>query len=188
MATLGNILSEARARAGINLSNAAAATRLKTQMIEALERDDFSKIPATIYGKGFIKIYAEYLGLDPAPLIEEYLSKVGPPKAPSLMGDPSKTIQHPKVQVDGEEAASGQENPPDVVMQSGMEAGNGTEPPEAGAIVRIAAVVAGITIAVILVVWLVGGSRDKAPDGAGKPVSADPAAELPVPYFSTTAR
>ena len=45
-------------------------------LLEALERDDFSSIPAPIYGKGFLRLYAEYLELDPVPLIEDYLVQV----------------------------------------------------------------------------------------------------------------
>lgn len=69
---LGNILREARKKQEMTLSQAAAGTRIKVQVIEALENEDYSRIPAPIYAKGFMKIYAEYLGLDPAPLINEY--------------------------------------------------------------------------------------------------------------------
>jgi len=43
------------------------------------EDNDFSRIPAPVYGKGFIKLYAEFLGLDPAPLIAEYASRFAVP-------------------------------------------------------------------------------------------------------------
>ena len=62
------------------------AYRIAAQTIEALEREDFSRIAAPMYAKGFIKLYAEYLGLDAAPLIREYTDlhapKVRPPLAP----------------------------------------------------------------------------------------------------------
>ena len=86
MATLGQILKEAREKKGVTASQAAAATRMKIQTIEALERDDFSRIAAPMYAKGFIKLYAEYLGLDATPLIREYMDlhapKVRPPLTP----------------------------------------------------------------------------------------------------------
>lgn len=77
MAILGEQLRAARRKKGVTASQAAAATRIKIQTIEGLENDDFSSIAATVYCKGFIKMYAEYLGLDPAPLIEDYLSQCG---------------------------------------------------------------------------------------------------------------
>ncbi len=72
MPTLGQTLRNAREKKGVSASEAAAATRIMVQMIEKLEDDDFSNIAASIYGKGFIRLYAEFLGLDPEPLVAEY--------------------------------------------------------------------------------------------------------------------
>ncbi len=87
METLGQQLGTARERKKKSPSEAAKATRIKVQHIEAMERDDFSGIAAPAYAKGFIKIYAEYLGIDPEPLIEEYLQKHAPKERPALMDD-----------------------------------------------------------------------------------------------------
>lgn len=73
--TLGQLLQQARLRKNVTASQAAAATRMKVQHVEALERDDFRSIAAPMYAKGFIRLYAEYLGLDPAPLIREYVER-----------------------------------------------------------------------------------------------------------------
>lgn len=72
MPNLGQTLQAARQAKKVTASQAAAATRIKIQHIEALERNDFSKMAAPMYAKGFLRMYAEYLGLDPAPLIQEY--------------------------------------------------------------------------------------------------------------------
>jgi len=84
MASLGQILKEAREKKHVTASQAAAATRMKIQIVEALERDDFSRIAAPMYARGFIKLYAEYLGLDPAPLIREYVELHAPTVRPPL--------------------------------------------------------------------------------------------------------
>lgn len=84
MATLGQILKEAREQKGVTASQAAAATRMKIQAVEAMERDDFSRMAAPMYAKGFIKLYAEYLGLDAAPLIREYMDLHAPKQHPAL--------------------------------------------------------------------------------------------------------
>jgi cytoskeletal protein RodZ len=89
MATLGQILKEARKKKNVTASQAAAATRMKVQAIEALERDDFSRMAAPMYARGFIKLYAEYLGLDPAPLIREY-TDLHAPKAVENSSRPGK--------------------------------------------------------------------------------------------------
>ena len=69
---VGNTLRDRRKQRGLTVSEAAAGTRLKMQVVEALENEQYNRIPAPIYVKGFLKLYAEYLGLDPQPLIDEY--------------------------------------------------------------------------------------------------------------------
>ena len=70
---LGDTLREARMRMGMSTSEVAAATRMKVQMVDAIEQEDFSDVAAPIYGKGFIKLFAEHVGLDAAPLVQEYV-------------------------------------------------------------------------------------------------------------------
>ena len=71
---LGEILKQARTDKGFSASEVAQNTRMKVQIVEDLEREDFHRIAATIYGRGLIKLYAEFVGLDPAPLIDEYMA------------------------------------------------------------------------------------------------------------------
>ncbi len=93
MSTLGETLREAREAKGATTSQAAASTRIKVQHIEAMERTDFSGIAAPAYAKGFIKLYAEYLGLDPDPLIQEYLDAHMTREQASLL--PSEKLDQP---------------------------------------------------------------------------------------------
>lgn len=72
MATLGQQLKAAREAKGVSEHDAGIATKILTRMIIAMEADDFSVMPAPTYAKGFIRLYARYLGLDPEPLVEEY--------------------------------------------------------------------------------------------------------------------
>ena len=85
--TLGQQLRDARLSRNLTVSEVAAATRMKSQYVAALENDDFSCFAAPIYGKGFIRLYAEYVGLDPAPLVDEYMGTQEPPPSPTLQGD-----------------------------------------------------------------------------------------------------
>lgn len=78
MEDIGPIFKAARLKKKVTASQAAAATRMKVQHVEALERGDFSRMAAPMYAKGFIKIYAEYLGLDPMPLIKSYMDNLAP--------------------------------------------------------------------------------------------------------------
>ena len=77
MATLGEQFKAARETKGVNESEAAIATRILTKIVVAMEADDFSVMAAPIYAKGFIRLYAKYLGLDAEPLVEEYVKAHG---------------------------------------------------------------------------------------------------------------
>jgi transcriptional regulator with XRE-family HTH domain len=87
MDTLGQKLKEGRLKKKLNTSQAAQGTRIKIQHIEAIENDDFSAIAAPTYAKGFIRIYSEFLGIDPEPLIQEYVDQHAPRKRAPLLSD-----------------------------------------------------------------------------------------------------
>jgi transcriptional regulator with XRE-family HTH domain len=75
MKTVGQILREARESKGLTVAQAGEGTRSKSQVIQQLEQDDFSRFPAPIYTRGFIKLYAEFLGLDASELISLYQAR-----------------------------------------------------------------------------------------------------------------
>lgn len=79
---LGEELRKARLDRKLTPSQVAAATRMKVQVVECLEREDFSSIAAPIYSKGFIKLYAEYVGIDPRPLIDDFVNRFVNPHVP----------------------------------------------------------------------------------------------------------
>lgn len=91
MATLGQQLKTAREAKGLSESDVGSATKILTKVIRALESDDFSAMPAPTYAKGFIRLYAKHLGLDPAPLVEEYLREHAPGPRPLI--DPSSQLE-----------------------------------------------------------------------------------------------
>jgi hypothetical protein len=90
---MGQQFRAARERKRINISRAAALTRIKVQHLEMMENDDFSTMPAPTYAKGFIRIYAGFLGLDPAPLVQEYVDRHQNAPAPQTRKErvPNKT-------------------------------------------------------------------------------------------------
>lgn len=83
--SIGTQFREAREAKKVTLSEAAAAIRTKIQQVEALETDHFERFASPVYARGFIKLYAEYLGLDPAPLLREYSERHAPPSRPPLV-------------------------------------------------------------------------------------------------------
>jgi hypothetical protein len=88
---LGSKLREARLRMKLTPADVAAATRMKAQIVDIIEREDFAKMPAPIYAKGFIRLFAECVKLDPAPLVAEYLDTFGHGKPATLQTPGSRT-------------------------------------------------------------------------------------------------
>jgi len=82
--TPGASLRAAREKRGLSIADIVESTRIKSHIITALEHDDYSVIAAPLYGKGFIKLYAEHVGLDPAPLVQYYLNYYARTVRPTL--------------------------------------------------------------------------------------------------------
>ena len=93
-ATLGQQLRAAREAKGVSAQEAGAATKTLTKMIVAMEADDFSGMAAPTYAKGFIRLYAGYLGLNPDPLIQEYTNQHAPDTKPPLVDEDSQLEQN----------------------------------------------------------------------------------------------
>lgn len=73
MIEFGKTLRAAREAKGLSVAQLAEATKLLSSTITDLENEDFSHIAAPIYGRGFIKLYCEAVGLDPKPLVAEFM-------------------------------------------------------------------------------------------------------------------
>jgi cytoskeleton protein RodZ len=76
--TIGEALRSARTAQGKSLDDAAAATRIRSSYLEALEEERFGELGGSVYAKGFLRSYAGYLGVDPAPLLEAYRAQETP--------------------------------------------------------------------------------------------------------------
>lgn len=71
---LGYTLRKAREDKGLSTSEVAQRTHMLIQQVEALEKEDFSKIAAPIYGRGFVKLYCEAVGIqDYKPFVDEFM-------------------------------------------------------------------------------------------------------------------
>lgn len=68
-ATAGSLLKEAREARGLSLDEVAAATRVRTPYLEALEADEPQRLPAPVYARGYLRTYAQLLELEPEPLL-----------------------------------------------------------------------------------------------------------------------
>ncbi len=75
MFEIGSSLREARERQEITLPQVEAGTKIRGKYLRALEEERFDQLPAETYVKGFLRTYAEYLGLDGQLYVDEYNSR-----------------------------------------------------------------------------------------------------------------
>jgi hypothetical protein len=72
---IGNSLREARVRQGLDYAQVELATKIRAKYVRALEEEEFEVLPTGTYIKGFLRSYAEYLGLDGQLYVDEYNSR-----------------------------------------------------------------------------------------------------------------
>src|SRR5262245_3371064 len=70
--TIGQRLRRAREERGAELSDVEVATKIRVKFLAAMEEDHWDELPAPVYARGFLDIYARHLGLDQKELLEEY--------------------------------------------------------------------------------------------------------------------
>jgi cytoskeletal protein RodZ len=94
---IGNSLREARLRQGFELPRVEADTKIRGKYLRALEEERFSVLPGETYVKGFLRTYAEYLGLDGQLYVDEFNSRFAredePAPATSTVRSPSRRME-----------------------------------------------------------------------------------------------
>jgi cytoskeletal protein RodZ len=77
MESIGELLRDARHRKQVSLEDVARTTKVKMDILEKLEADEFDRLASPTYAKSFLKLYADYLGLDSHALVDAYLKSQG---------------------------------------------------------------------------------------------------------------
>jgi cytoskeletal protein RodZ len=72
MDDLGLRLKQARESRGVALRTIATKTKISVAALEALERNDFSRLPGGIFGRAFVRAYALEIGLDPETTVSDF--------------------------------------------------------------------------------------------------------------------
>jgi cytoskeleton protein RodZ len=99
MQTIGAQLEQARESRRLSLADAAQATAIRRYFLQALEGDDFDALPSRVHARGFLRNYAVYLGLDPAPLLEALRTLTPPPDVLEKVEEPGEagiTVEGPE--------------------------------------------------------------------------------------------
>jgi cytoskeleton protein RodZ len=75
MSDFGGKLRLAREHRGLTLRQIADRTKISSSSLEALERNDISKLPGGIFSRSFVRSYAVEVGLDPDQTVKEFLAR-----------------------------------------------------------------------------------------------------------------
>jgi cytoskeleton protein RodZ len=85
---IGPILEKRRLEIGLSLKEVEQATKIRTRYLEGLEREDPTVLPDPVYARGFLKTYANFLGLDGERLSRELRDRRSPRRERQLSHDP----------------------------------------------------------------------------------------------------
>jgi Helix-turn-helix domain len=138
---IGEVLQDARRRAGLDMRTAEERTKIRIKYLRALEGEDWEALPSAAYAKGFLRTYAQLLGLDAEALVDEYRRQAG-----ADYGVPLSPV--------GER-----------VLEQGRRPGEPGGGPGLGWLLAGAAVV---IVGVLLVLGLTGGDDDDGGGGQGR--------------------
>jgi cytoskeletal protein RodZ len=73
MSSFGEEIRRERELREITLREISEATKISMRYLDALERNDFRHLPGGVFNKGFVRAYAQYIGIDPDAMVNAYL-------------------------------------------------------------------------------------------------------------------
>lgn len=73
---LGSDLKKIRDELGVSLEEIAETVKVRMAYLRAIEEDQFEKAPSRIFLKGFVRAYAQYIGLDADTVTSRYLKRI----------------------------------------------------------------------------------------------------------------
>lgn len=103
-ASFGEQLRRAREARGISLREISEQTRISMRYLEAIEADDYKRLPGGIFNRSFIKAYARQIGFDEKEALEGYARVAREQGTPS--DEDVTTVHPPRVYTDGNSARS----------------------------------------------------------------------------------
>lgn len=84
LASIGSTLKDRRVEKGLSLETAAEATRVQIKYLSALEEEKWEEFPARVYLEGFLKKYADFLGLSSEELLHQLRNRLGQNNRPAF--------------------------------------------------------------------------------------------------------
>jgi cytoskeletal protein RodZ len=95
MSSFGETLRRERELRQISLREISEATKINLRYLDALERDDFRHLPGGVFNKGFVRAYAQFIGIDPESMVMAYLEEEGrqEARAAKSTGTPQPVVE-----------------------------------------------------------------------------------------------
>jgi cytoskeleton protein RodZ len=87
MFEIGASLREARTRRALSLDDVTTGLRIRERYVTALEEERWDLLPGEAYSKGFLRMYAEFLGLDGSLYVDEYNERIAAHAEEALVPD-----------------------------------------------------------------------------------------------------
>ena len=97
---IGPVLRERREAMGVTLAEAEVATRIRQKYLAALESDEWNLLPGEVVGRGFLRNYSTYLGLEPTEMIERRRALADETLSVALANTSAASALPPERQVD----------------------------------------------------------------------------------------
>ena len=149
MFEIGSSLREARTRQGLDINEMEFRTKVRAKYLRALEAEQFDQLPGHTYIKGFLRTYADALGMDGQLYVDEYNSRY-------VAGEDESPLLTRRV------PAGGRRQRPRQRRESRLAA--------------IAVVAIVIVTALVIAAWKFGGPAEPKVQGVNLPAAATPAA------------
>jgi hypothetical protein len=90
---IGEILKNRRLERSLTLKDVAASTHISLRFIQALEEERWEAIPGTVYRQGFLRSYADHLGLDGNQLVRRFFDNSGNSPSAPVASSPLKGVR-----------------------------------------------------------------------------------------------
>ena len=160
-AKIGRYLEQKRKEKGLSLEEVEQATKIRKRYLDGLEREDYAVLPDGVYAQGFLKTYANFLGLDGEALSRQLKSRRKPRRERGINynTDPESDFEEP------------------LIAPSGLQ---GTEKRRFPTSAVVTLLVAVLVLAVVIgALYFVGRGVEASRPGEDKPSPAQPADNPP---------
>ena len=147
MFDIGSSLREARTRQGLDLNEMEFRTKVRAKYLRALEADQFDQLPGHTYIKGFLRTYADSLGMDGQLYVDEYNSRY-------VAGEEDQPLRTRRVPSQGRRQRQHRES----------------------RLVAITVIVMIVLTALVIAAWKFGGTDDLKVQGVNVTPAATPSA------------